>query len=378
MSESPDRIRVGEGRISGYASIFLAVLSLGGVICFHFPEYFTTAEFRAVYPVETLRWVLLAGLMLSFGFALVSFLLGAKKRLSLAGVLISGFAILLGGAAVEVGEFEQGIFTISLDWLLLDILVLSVVFIPIELFWPKRPQQPRFHSEWRTDLVYLAVATLFVQYMAAAVKAPAETVFASWGLEGTRASVRSLPFLVQLVLAMFVADLFQYAAHRAFHTQPFLWRFHSVHHSIRAVDWLAGSRIHPVDILVTRSFSYVPLYLLGFPMPVFYAYMAIVAIQAVTAHANMRFGFGPLKYLLVTPQYHHWHHSDDPDHYDQNFAIHFPMIDKLFGTYHIPGDAWPESMGLGKVQFPKGYFRQLAYPFFNDPSTTQVADASDR
>ncbi|MFQ5552099.1 MAG: sterol desaturase family protein, partial [Gemmatimonadales bacterium] len=44
----------------------------------------------------------------------------------------------------------------------------------------------------------------------------------------------------------------------------FLWRFHAVHHSIRTVDWLAGSRLHLVDILVTRAFSYIPLYVLGF------------------------------------------------------------------------------------------------------------------
>ena len=54
----------------------------------------------------------------------------------------------------------------------------------------------------------------------------------------------------------------------------------------------------------------------------------------------MQFGF--LKYLIVTPQYHHWHHSDNPSAYDKNFAIHFPFIDFLFGTYHLPGDQWPD------------------------------------
>ncbi len=63
----PQRLRIGEGKISGYLSIFLAVISLGAVICFHFPELFTTPEFRAVYSVDALRWVLLAGLVLSFG-----------------------------------------------------------------------------------------------------------------------------------------------------------------------------------------------------------------------------------------------------------------------------------------------------------------------
>ena len=136
------------------------------------------------------------------------------------------------------------------------------IFIPVELFLPKRAEQTKFHLEWKTDLVYFAVGHLLVQFTAVAVKAPAESVFGGWGLEGTQSTVSSWPFLVQLFMAMLVADLFQYAAHRAFHANRFLWRFHAVHHSIRAVDWLAGSRLHLIDILVTRAFSYIPLYVL--------------------------------------------------------------------------------------------------------------------
>jgi len=374
----PDRLRIGEGKISGYLSIYLAVISLAAVIGFHFPEYLTTPEYRAVYPVDTLRWVLLACLVLAFGFALTSFMLSGKTKLGLAGVLISTLAIVLGGNTVEIDDFNQSIVSISLDWLLIDILVLSAIFIPIELFLPKRTEQTKFHLEWKTDLVYFAVADLLVQFTAVAVKIPAETIFGGWGLEGVHSTVSSWPFLVQLALAMLVADVFQYAAHRTFHTNGFLWRFHAVHHSIRQIDWLAGSRLHLVDIFVTRAFSYIPLYVLGFSMPVFYAYVAIVALQAVAVHANTRIPFGLFKYLLVTPQYHHWHHCDDPAFYDKNFAIHFPLIDWLFGTYYLPGDKWPETMGLGDERFPKGYLRQLIYPFWNDPKTAEVMDPSTR
>ena len=106
-------------------------------------------------------------------------------------------------------------------------------------------------------------------------------------------------------------------------------------------------------------------------MSVFYTYVVIVSLQAVAAHANTRIPFGFLKYIFVTPQYHHWHHSDDPAIYDHNFAIHFPLIDKIFGTYHLPGDEWPESMGLGAERFPKGYLRQFVHPFLRDPRDSQ-------
>ncbi len=354
---------LGEGRISGYLSMFLAIVSLAAVICFHFPEYLTTPEFRAAYPVQHLRTVLLGCLVLTFAFAFLSFMLRGRNRLGFIAVLVAALAILLGGHSVPIDDFDQSVASISLDWLLIDILVLSAIFLPIELFLPKRPEQSRFHPEWRTDLVYFAVSHLLVQYTAIAVRAPAEWLFGGWGLADIHNAVSSWPFLVQLVLAMLVADLFQYTAHRLFHSNRVLWRFHSVHHSIRTIDWIAGSRLHLVDILVTRAFSYLPLYLLGFSMPVFYAYVVIVALQAVAAHANTRIPFGPLKYLVVTPQYHHWHHTDDPALYDKNFAIHFPLIDRLFGTYYLPGDRWPETYGLGEQNYPKGYLRQLVYPF---------------
>ncbi len=113
----PDRLRIGEGKISGYLSIFLAVISLAAVIVFHFPEYLTTPEYRTVYPVDTLRWVLLACLVLAFGFALTSFMLSGKTKLGLAGVLISTLAIVLGGNTVEIDDFNKSIVSISLDWL---------------------------------------------------------------------------------------------------------------------------------------------------------------------------------------------------------------------------------------------------------------------
>lgn len=373
------RLRIGEGTISGHLSIFLAALSLGAVACFHFPQYFTTPEFRAYYPIGVLRYVLLACLTLSFVFALVSFLLSSRASLSLTGVLLSALAVVLGGAGVEIQDFDQSLVNISLDWLLIDILVLSIVFVPVELFAPKREGQSKFHPEWKTDLVYFSVGHLLVQYTAIAVRYPAETLFGGFGLGGMQNLVKGWPFVAQLLVAMVVADLFQYAAHRAFHANRFLWRFHAVHHSIRAVDWLAGSRLHLVDIVFTRAFAYVPLYVCGISMSVFYTYVAIVALQSVAAHANTNIPFGWLKYVIVTPQYHNWHHADDPAVYNTNFAIHFPLIDRIFGTYHLPGNEWPTSTGLGAERFPKGYVRQFVYPFTTDPATGQpFPDASER
>ena len=361
--ETPQRMKIGEGRISGVLSILSGAVALGAALCLLFPEYLTTAEFRATYPSWLFRSMLLFCIVLAFGFAFSSFILSRKSKLGLTGVIIATIAVLAGNDASGIPQTDQSLWNVSVDWLLIDIIILAVIFIPIELFLPKRVDQTKFHDEWKTDAVYFAIAHLIVQYTAIAVKLPAEALLAGEWVDQLHAMVSHLPFIAQLLLAMLLADLFQYAAHRAFHSFPVLWRFHAVHHSIRSIDWVAGSRLHLVDVLATRAFSYLPLYALGLPMEVFYAYVAIVSIQAVAAHANTRIPFGPLKYVFVTPQYHHWHHSDDRRYYDKNFAIHFPMIDWLFGTYHLPGEAWPESTRLGDEVMPKGFWRQFLYPF---------------
>ncbi len=69
---------------------------------------------------------------------------------------------------------------------------------------------------------------------------------------------------------MAAADLVQYGVHRAFHRVPALWRFHAIHHSIREMDWLAGSRLHFVDVVVTRALVVLPAFTLGFSEPALY------------------------------------------------------------------------------------------------------------
>lgn len=377
MNDAPQRMRLGEGRISAALATFLGLLALGGVLCFHFPQYLTTAEFRVKYPVEALRALLLGCIVCSLGFGLTSIVLSRKLSWGAPGIALGLLALVLGGSSVAIQDFEQSALSVSLDWLVIDSLLLAAIFVPLELFLPKRPDQSKFHSEWQTDLGYFAISHLLVQFTAMAVRAPATVLFGGVGLDAVQAWVQGLPALVALPLAMLVADLFQYTAHRAFHRIPLLWRFHAVHHSIRTIDWLAGSRLHFVDILITRAFSYIPLYVLGFSASVFHGYVAIVALQAVAAHANTRLPFGILRYVFVTPQYHHWHHSADPQFYDKNFAIHFPFLDKLFGTYYLPENEWPAATGLGTTRFPRGYLRQFLFPFLRDPKTALI-EPSDR
>ena len=77
----------------------------------------------------------------------------------------------------------------------------------------------------------------------------------------------------------------------------------------------------------------------------------------------MQFRFGSLRFLLATPEFHHWHHGAQAEAVDKNFAVHVPVIDWIFGTYHMPRDRWPEAYGLAGDPVPDGYLAQLTYPF---------------
>lgn len=365
--EVKENLRFGEGIISGYISVFLGISTLLGVICFKYPEWLTTPEFREIYTGESMKVLLTACIVAAMFFAVLSFIFSRKKKWPLIGVVLSAATIIIGGFDVDPRAVDKTGWHLGLDWLLLDLFLMAIIFVPIEMVFPKRKNQSTFHEEWRTDLVYFCISHLLVQFFGIITQQPAQLFFGWMGLSGLHASVQSLPFVIELLFAFFITDFFQYWTHRFFHTHHFLWRFHSIHHSTENMDWLAGSRTHFVDIFVTRSMAFVPLYVFGFSTITFNVYVIFMAIHAVLIHANTRINFGFLKYIFATPQYHHWHHCKNPKHYGKNFATIFPFIDKMFGTYYLPKDEWPEDTGLLEANFPKGYVKQAIYPFTKSP-----------
>jgi sterol desaturase/sphingolipid hydroxylase (fatty acid hydroxylase superfamily) len=362
-----ERLQVGKGEISGYISIFLSIIALVSVLCFYFPEKLTTPEFREIYTAKQMKLLLQIVVIGAFFFALVSLVLSKKIKWALIGSTIAGIAIVAGALKVQGSVVEKSDWYFGLDWMLLDLLLMTIIFIPIELFFPKNKEQTKFHAEWRTDLIYFIISHLFIQVFGIISQKPAILFFGWIGLDKVHLWIQQLPFLVALVLTFVVTDLFQYWAHRIFHNHVYLWRFHSVHHSTQHMDWLAGSRTHFVDIFFTRAMAFVPLYILGFPPAVFNIYIVFIAIHAVLIHSNTRINFGFIKYIFATPQYHHWHHCEDPKHYGKNFATVFPFIDMIFGTYYLPGNVWPEGTGVHESQFPKGFIKQTIYPFTKSP-----------
>jgi len=346
-----------------HMSAGLGILSLMGVLCFHFPELLTSKEFRATYSETLARNLLLIGLIAAFAMGTLAILRNRNRRIALTGVISAALAVLLGGATVHFNEIESTPYSLGLDWFVMSLFFSTIVFVPIERMLHVRNQSP-LRPEWRTDLAYYFVGHILVQFILIAVTASTTTMDALIASDTVKAAIQSWPIWLQFILAVFVADVFQAGLHRIYHNVPFLWRFHAVHHSSRHMDWLAGSRIHLIEILLTRTAVLTPLVVLGFSAPAINGYVILVGVQAVLAHANLRINFGWLEYVLVTPRYHHWHHARHADYMDVNYAIHLPLVDMLMGTFkRPPANTWPDEYGVMKLEtVPTGIVAQTLMP----------------
>ena len=128
------------------------------------------------------------------------------------------------------------------------------------------------------------------------------------------------------------------------------------------MDWLAGSRSHLVDVLVNRTLAFVPIFVMGFAPAAIYAYLVFVSFHAVYIHANVRHRWPGVRWIIATPEFHHWHHTSDEEGIDKNFAVFLSFIDVIFGTAHLP-DHWPKRYGTVKFQPPETWWGQFVYPF---------------
>ncbi|MBU1800967.1 MAG: sterol desaturase family protein [Actinobacteria bacterium] len=347
-----------------YVACLLGTLTLLGVLCFHFPQQLTSQEFRAVYTTDFARGLLLVGLVGTFLLGTAAVLRNQSRRVALTGLAAATTAVLLGGTGIQVDDVDQSPYSLGLDWFVLSLFFSALVFIPLEQYLARR-QTPVLRQGWRTDVTYFFMSHVLVQLILILVTASTSTIAAAIAVPGIKDIVGSLPGWAQFLLAVFVADLAQATLHRAYHRISTLWKFHAVHHSSRDLDWLAGSRVHFVETVLTRSIVLLPLLVLGFSTPVVNAYVILVGLQAVVAHANIGVRFGWLEYVLVLPRYHHWHHARHVDYWDRNYAIHLPLVDMLMGSFKLPRDgSWPEEYGVLRLEsVPNGIVAQHLMPF---------------
>jgi sterol desaturase/sphingolipid hydroxylase (fatty acid hydroxylase superfamily) len=249
------------------------------------------------------------------------------------------------------------------------LVILAVVFAPLERLFALHPKKI-FRKAIVTDVGYYFLNSLVPSFLLAFPMAAV-----AWGVHrflplGFLAMVTGLPVWARLAAAMVVGEIGFYWGHRWSHEIPLLWRFHAIHHSAENVDFLVSTRGHPVDLVFTRLCELTPMYALGLasPMALRGSMIPIVVILVgqlwgFFIHANVTWRFGPLEWLISTPAFHHWHHTNDgPAYINKNYAPMLPWVDKMFGTLFLPRNRQPERYGIDQPISPI-LFGQLVDPF---------------
>jgi sterol desaturase/sphingolipid hydroxylase (fatty acid hydroxylase superfamily) len=245
--------------------------------------------------------------------------------------------------------------------------ILAVVFTVMERFAAGTPRKPLFRRDRAVDFAwwfFTPWVTKTVASLAAIFTIIVVTLFvrAFGGAEPSPRWIAAQPRVLQILEMLILADLFGYGAHRLFHGRT-LWRFHAVHHSAEDLDWLAATRVHPLNDVLMTVLQVVPLYFLGFRGETLAALVPLLGFYVLFLHANLRWDFGPLRYVIASPAFHRWHHTSETEGLQRNFAGIFPAIDLLFGTLYLPRDRRPQRFGVDGEQVPRSFLGQLAYPF---------------
>lgn len=351
------------GKRAGVVGSILGALCVLGELCFLYPDLLVSKDMRPIYLAHMtfMRGLVLGTILTTFALGALSIVLIRSKVYGVAAILLGTLAVVMGGSKAEAITDQPRAISAGLDYFLLELLVLALVFIPMERVWMLRDQKI-FRAGWQTDLKHFFLSHAGVQLLSFLTIIPVQVLFA-WTVKlDFQRYVAAQPLVVQFFEMLFCADLVSYWLHRAFHTVPWLWKFHAIHHSSLQMDWLAGSRSHLVDTIANRLLGFIPIFVLGFSPAALYAYVLFVSFHAVYIHANVNHRWPYLRWIVATPEFHHWHHTSDEEGIDKNFAVFLSFIDVLFGTAHMP-DYWPKHYGTTKFQPPETYLGQLAYPF---------------
>ncbi|MDN4055644.1 sterol desaturase family protein [Massilia sp. YIM B02763] len=267
--------------------------------------------------------------------------------------------------SASLHEFVLTVLRLS-AWLVL----LTAVFVPLER-WCGAHRTQVSRRELLHNVAYYVISSL-VPILVLSVPVALLAAAARHVVPGALvAAVQELPAAARVALAFVVGEIGVYWGHRLSHELPWLWRFHALHHSTEHMHFLANTRTHPVDMVVTRLFGLVPLNLLGLAGPSVAGSGLPVALTLVGLawgyfiHANVRWRLGPLEWLVTTPAFHHWHHSRH-DHINRNYASTLPILDRLFGSHYLPGH-WPAEYGTDTPQ-PATLAGQLLDPLAPAPN----------
>ena len=166
------------------------------------------------------------------------------------------------------------------------------------------------------------------------------------------------PLFAQVIVLMFILDFTNYWSHRLLH-RPWMWGIHSLHHSDEKMNFSTNFRVHGLEMVQMKLVVVVIIGWLSLPVAALAVAAFIRSWYGLYVHSRLPFDHGRFRKVLVSPNYHRWHHADDPAVYGKNLSDMFPVWDLAFGTHYDPGTC---KLPQGVSDAPKDIWRAQWFP----------------
>ena len=242
----------------------------------------------------------------------------------------------------------QNLYYISL-WVFLFWVILFAV---LEVFFAKRKYVDSKKSRWPVNIGFTVFNSLIIRTL------PFTPVLVAFYAENNNIGLFNafldIPLLLEIFIVVVIFDFIIWCHHIAFHKIPFLWRFHKVHHSDIDMDFTTALRFHIWEAFQSIVLKSCVVLLFGFAALPVLIFEILLNFSAMFNHANIKL---PRRIdtivskLIVTPDFHEMHHSDQQKETDSNYGFFLSIWDYIFHTY-TPHKAWAETIGLDLKKKP--------------------------
>ncbi len=178
----------------------------------------------------------------------------------------------------------------------------------------------------------------------------------------------ALPPALEAILLILCIDLWMYLWHRLNHETPFLWRFHSVHHSDSTLDVTTSWRFHSMEILISELLR-IPLFMLmgaGIEHLLLYSLLMTPVIEFHHSNIAIAPALDRLARLIIpSPMMHRLHHSRERSERNSNYGSMLSLWDRLFGSFMMKENLDDLRIGLDRESDPdkQQLFALLQRPF---------------
>jgi sterol desaturase/sphingolipid hydroxylase (fatty acid hydroxylase superfamily) len=259
------------------------------------------------------------------------------RRLCPSSFVLAGITVFLVWVAIA-GLLSQGrlatVLSAGRAELAAPLLVALVVVTAVcERFWPaeRRPLLARGHVQ---DACFVALHAIVVIPLMTLLSVGAAALIGDHARWIELRSTQHWPGWLLVPVTIVAMDGANWLAHYADHRLGPLWRFHALHHSQEELSVLTSFRAHPLMHTTGFILATIPVMALMPTRPIAPVLITIYVCIGTLQHANLRWTFGPVGRVLVSPAYHRLHHA--PDVQRLNLGVVLTIWDVLAGRAMFP------------------------------------------